>query len=173
MNFRTRLAAAAAASIVLAGLAGCAPSAPAPGPASDPAPIDAPATEQPGVIDTTFLDEVVAGNRSSTATLIEQWEGEDCTVQAAVDGGTMCSTYLSTGALTIQTYEAILTDYQPGSGELDEVFAAVDESKAAATEWTDAECNWETTEDCAAAGQTIIDGVYALEDALAAWESAR
>jgi hypothetical protein len=172
MTFRTRLAAAAAASIVLAGLAGC--TAPAPEPAVDPGPVDVPATAEPGGdIDTAYLDQVVAGNRSSTAALIAQWEGEDCTVEAAVDGGTMCSTYLSTGALTIQTYEAILADYRPGAGgDLDQVFAAVDDSKAAATEWIDAECNWETTDDCATAGQAIIAGVYALEEALAAWESA-
>jgi hypothetical protein len=172
MNSRTGILAAAAASLLIAGLAGCTAAAPSPaGPAVDPAPIDVPSGGDGGDwVENPYLDEVVAGNATSVTSVIGQWEAEDCTVQAAVDGGTMCSTYLSGAGLAIEAYQGILVDYRPGAGgDLDAVYAAANDAYPAARAWVDDECNWETTEACAEPGQAIIDGAYALQEALAAW----
>lgn len=168
MNSRASLALIPLALVL--SLAGCA--VPEVGPASDPGPIDVPVTETPDGGAGTFLDEVIAGQRSATATLLEQWQAQGCTVQQAVDGGTGCSTYLTSGALTIETFHEILLDYTPG-GDFDELSAATEEAYPAARFWAEQECNWETTEECADAGQTILDGVTAIEAALVAWEAQR
>jgi hypothetical protein len=172
-------AAITAAVLTVFALAGCATQPPV-GPASDPGPIDVPVEQPQGDGSWTpdpFFYEVVEGNRSSVSTLVEQWESNDCTVQQAVDGGTGCSTFLSTGAMTIEAYAAIFEDYAdlaPGTETgLDGVYTAIQDGLSAALEWTEAECNWETTEDCAAAGQSIIDSVYAMDAGLADWEATR
>lgn len=176
MTTRSAITASLTAALVVAALAGCTAGPEPVGPASDPGPLPAEPTTEPqgNWTPDSFFYEVVEGNRSSTATLIEQWESNDCTVQAAVDGGTGCSTFISTGGLTIETYAEIFTDYQAGAGAgLDDAHTAITAAQPAALQWTEQECNWETTEGCAEAGQSIMDGVYALEDALAAWESTR